>query len=279
MKNERAGILIFVLWTLIILSLFGIAVSYNSTADIRLAKYESAAIKSLYLARAGMAKALAEFNKDKNDHDSLNESWNKPKEFRFGGGKVVYSAYDESARVNLNSPFLNKEHLDRLGLNDAVSQGLLDYKIKKGEKGFEFMEELFLLDGFTRADYSKIENNVTIYRGVDPRVNINTAGENILNIALGNDQMIKKIMEYIRGDDARAGTEDDGVFTEDNFNIVFGDFGAGTEYIAHYRALFSVKSNFFRVSAEASFPENENKSKRITAVIDRLGKIYHWKEE
>lgn len=279
MRNNRANILIFVLWVLVILSLFSIAISYNSAADIKLARYESDSIKSLYLAKAGIAKMMAELNKDKNNYTGLNEDWNKKKEFRFGGGKVVYSASDESARFNLNSPNLNKDHLIRLGLNEDVSLRLLDYKTGKEEKGFEFIEELFLIDGVTRDIYLRIKDYVTIYRGTDSRININTAGENVLRIVLGDDSIINRIIEFRQGDDAESGTNDDGVFTEDNFSAVFKNFGVTPEAVLNYQALFSVKSDFFRVAAEASFSEDKNQARRVVAVMGRSGKIYYWKEE
>lgn len=279
MRNNRANILIFVLWVLVILSLFSIAVSYNSAADIKLARYESDRIKSLYLARAGIAKMAAELNKDKNNYTGLNESWNREKEFRFGGGKVVYNAFDENARLNLNSPDLNKEHLIRLGLDEDISRKLLDYKIGKGEKGFEFIEELFLIDGITRDIYLRIKDYVTIYRGADSRININTADENVLKVVLGDDLIVNRIISFRQGDDAKNGTSDDGVFMEDNFSAVFKDFGVTPEAILNYQALFSVKSDFFRILAEASFSEDKNRARRIAAVMDRSGKIYYWKDE
>lgn len=280
MKNNKASILIFVMWTLIILSLLSIAASYNSTADIKLAKYESWGIKSLYLAKAGITKMIIELNKDKNNYDSLNEDWNKKKEFRLGEGMVTCRTFDEGARFNLNSSNLNKEYLIRLGLDDDVCQGILDYSVKKGEKGFEFIEELFLIDEMTRNVYLRIKDYATIYRGLDPRVNINTSDENILKIVLGDDSLIiNKIIAYKEGNDGKICTEDDGIFTEDNFSVMFENFGVTPENILNYQALFNVSSEFFRILADASFSEDNSQMKRIAAVVDRLGKIYYWKEE
>lgn len=279
MKNKKASILIFVMWVLIILSLFSIAVSRNSASNIKLARQESIGIKSLYLAKAGIAKAMIDLNKDKNNYDSLNEDWNKEKEFKLGGGSVLYASYDESARFNLNSSTLTKIHLIRLGLDDDASQRLADYKAKKGGKGFEFLEELFLTEGMTADMYSKIKDYVTIYRGADPRININTSCEFVLRIALEDDLMIARIIEFRLGEDNKIGTTDDGVFTEDNFSRVFEDLGAAPEAILNYRLLFNIKSEFFRILTETSFSEDKNNIKRIVAVVDRSGKIYWWKEE
>lgn len=279
MKNEKAGILIFVMWVLIILSLLSIAVSYNSTADIKLARYESENIRSLYLAKAGVTKMIIELIRDKNNYDSLNEDWNKEKEFKLGGGKVICRAYDEEARFNLNSSNLNKEYLVRLGLDDDLSQKALDYKFKKREKGFEFMEELFLIDGMTQVIYSNLKDCATIYRGADARLNINTTGENVLKIITGDDSIVSKIIGFRKGNDGREGTEDDGIFTEGNFSVIFKNFGVADKVILNYYVLFNTKSGFFRITADASFSESTGRVKRVAAVVDRFGKIYYWKEE
>ena len=156
----------------------------------------------------------------------------------------------------------------------------MDYRIKKGEKGFEFIEELFLIDGMTRDIYLNIKDYVTIYRGLGSRVNINTADENILKIVLGDDALIiNKIIAYKEGNDGKICTEDDGIFTEDNFGFIFENFGVTSEAILNYQTLFDVSSRFFRILADASFSEDKSQMKSIAAIVDKLGKIYYWKEE
>ncbi|MDP2912024.1 MAG: type II secretion system protein GspK [Candidatus Omnitrophota bacterium] len=280
MKKDNGSILIFVFWVLIMLSLLSIAVSYKYSGDIKLAKYESENIRALYLAKAGVAKEISELNKDRNNYDSFNEDWGKEKEFKFGGGEAVYRAFDEEARLNLNSPYLEKGHLIVLGLDDALSQAVLDYKAEKGGKGFEFMEELFLVNGMTRDIFLKIKDYATIYRGNNPRVNINTADKNILNIVLNGDfSLVNKIIAYREGNDGKVGAEDDGIFREDNFAGIFENFGITPEDVSDYQALFSVRSYFFRIKASASFADNKDIARSIEAVIDRNGKVFYWKEE
>ena len=281
MIRQKGSILVLILWVLIILSLLSIAISYRASGDIKLAKYEADNIKSLYLAKAGIAKMIAELSKDINDYDSLNEDWAKEKEFAFRGGSCLYSASDEDARFNLNSSDLSgyREYLTRLGLDSDLSQKLLDYRIKKGEKGFEFMEELFLTDGMTRDIYSNIKDNVTIYKGIEPKVNINTADENVLRAVVANDLIINKIIEFRNGNDNKPGTEDDGIFTEADFSIIFSGFGLTPEDILNYQGLFKPKSDFFRITVNASFSEDRKIIKSVIAVVNRSGKIYYWKEE
>ena len=279
MIKQKGSILILVLWVLIILSFLSIAISYRASGDIKLAKYESENIKALYLARACIAKMLVELNKDRNNYDSLNEDWNREREFRLGGGKVAYRAYDEAARFNINSSNLNKKQLIRSGPNDDLCLRILDYRITKGEKGFEFMEELFLVDGMTRDIYTRIKDYITIYRGADPRININTADEDVLRLALGDDLIVSKIIEFRKGDDARIGTVDDGVFSEDHFRVIFENFGVAPEAIVNYRPLFSVRSDFFRISLDVSFSEGKTRTRHFASVLDRSGKIYYWRED
>jgi type II secretory pathway component PulK len=280
MNNNKASVLIFVMWVLIILSLLSIAVSYNATGDIRIAKYEYDGIRSLYLAKAGVAKTIMELDKDINNYDSFNEDWNKEKKFTLGEGKAICKVYDEDARFNLNSSDLNEAQLARLGLDADLSKKLLAYKIKKGEKGFEFIEELFLIDGMTRDVYMKIKDCATIYRGVDSKININTASEGILKIVLGGNPLIaEKIISYRKGNDSKIGTEDDGIFTEENISVVFGDFGVTPDAISNFSSLFKARSGFFRILVNAYFSGNKDNSKLVTAIVDKSGKTYYWKED
>ncbi len=274
MTKEKGSILIITLWILIILSIWAVIVSNRASTDITLAKHESENIKASYLAKAGAMKMIAELNKDTNAYDSLNEDWcrtnDNPKEFKFGGGTVFYGASDEESRLNLNSSALQKEYLIRLGMDENMAQRTLDYKAKKGDKGFEFMEELFLIDGMTYDIYSMIKDYITLYRGSDAKVNINTANEKILMAVVGDNILVSKILDYRKGPDGKEGTEDDGIFRNDTDISVIDGLDP---------SLFSIKSDFFRIWAEASFSEDKKIAKKITSVVDRSGKIYYWKED
>jgi type II secretory pathway component PulK len=280
MKNEKASVLILVLWVLIILSLLSMAVSSRSSSDIKLAKYEASGIKSLYLARAGVAKAIAGLNKDNSSFTSLNQDWNKKSEFSFGGGMVRYRASDEAGLVNINGKNLKKENLERLGIDGILSDRIMKYRDnKKGDKDFEFMEELFLIDGMTKDIYDTIKPYVTIYIDKDAKININTASENVLRAILGENSIVSQIIRFRSGDDGYIGTADDGIFEESNISVIFENFGITPEDFQNYQAIFSVKSDFFRITAEASFSEDKKAVKVITAVVNRGGEVYYWKEE
>ncbi|MBU1006612.1 MAG: general secretion pathway protein GspK [Candidatus Omnitrophica bacterium] len=274
MKN-RGSILIFTLWVLIILSIISIALSRRAATDMRLAKRESQSIKALYLAKAGIFKMLAELSVDTNKYDALNEDWHRgagdPKKLTLRDDMVFYGASDEMALLNLNAESLKKEEISALGLDPDLSEAVVKYREMKGDKGFEFMEEIFLVEGMTREAFSNIKSSVTIYRGNDHKVNINTAGEKVLAAILGDDLPARNISDYRIGPDEREGTADDGIF-RDTADITNNFDGVDT-------SSFSVVSGVFRVWAESVLSGDREPLKKIEAVIDRsTGNIRHWKE-
>lgn len=273
MNTEKGSILIFTLWVLIILAMLSIILSRGASSDVKLARHESYNIKATYLARAGVMKMLTEIVRDINSYDALNEDWNRdrdnPKELVFRGDRVLYGSSDENRRLNLNSKTLKELHLVRLGMDSSMAKKIAEYKGAKGARGFEFMEELFLAEGMTREVYSLIKDYVTIYGGTESAININTASEKVLSAILGNWSLVQDIVEFRRGADGIEGTEDDAIFKDSSEISSIDGLDPG---------LFTVKSTVFRVWADAIFPDDKSIFKSVEAVIDRNGRIYHWKE-
>lgn len=271
--KKRGSVLIFTLWVLVILVILSVALSRRASTDIKLAKYESDNIKAAYLARAGIMKMLLELTRDTNPYDSMNENWNRakadPKTLQLKDDVILYGASDEMARLNLNSGSLNPAYLVRLGIDGFLAEKLRAYKDKKGDKGFEFMEELFLVEEMTREIYTEIKDSVTIYRGNDPKVNINTAGENVLKAVVGDDALVQDILDYRKGLDGEESTDDDG----------FKDMAELSAIEKLDPGLFTVGSSVFRIWAQVHLRGGEEITKEIEAVIDRkTGKIYYWRE-
>ena len=258
---------------MVILVILSLILSYRASSSLKLARYESDKIKATYLARIGIMKMLTELARDTNPYDSLNEDWNRgkhdPKVFEIRGEKVFFGASDESARFNLNAANLRKQHLIMLGLDDNIAQEIIEYRAKKDEAGFEFEEEIFLIESMTQELYSVIKDSVTIYRENDSKVNINTASEKVLEAVLGDYGLVQDILEYRKGADGEAGTEDDGIFKDkSDISIIQGVDPA----------LFSVKSDVFRIWAESFLAEGKEMTKGAVAVMDTSAKIYNWKE-
>ena len=271
--NKRGSILIFTLWVLIILVVLSLILSRRASTDIKLAKYESDNIKATYLGRAGVMKMLAELMKDTNSYDSLNEDWNRdkndPKKLALRDDIVLYGAFDEERRLNLNGADLEKDHLVALGADEMLSQKILDYRNSKDKKRFEFIEELFLVEGMTKEVFGRLKELVTIYRGDDSKVNINTAVEEILGAIIGNSAIVQDVLAYRKGADGEEGTEDDGIFRDSSDISMIGGLDP---------ALFTVESDVFRIWAQTILSDDEEVTKEVEAIINRSGKIYRWKE-
>lgn len=82
------------------------------------------------------------------------------------------------------------------------------YRCKNGN--FETMEELALVKGVTPELGARMADYFTVYgRG---KVNINTAGEEVLTSLGMSAGLADKILQFRKGADGRAGTGDDGIF-------------------------------------------------------------------
>ena len=275
MKN-KGSILIFTLWVLIILAILSIVLSRRASSDIMLSRRESRSIKATYFAKAGIFKMLAELTKDTDTYNSLNGDWNRneenPKELTLGSDTVLYGASDEGARLNLNAVDLKIEQLVALGTDESIARAIVKYKDGKDNKRFEFIEELFLVEGMPREAFEAIKESVTVYRESDSKININTADEKVLGAIIKDEGLVGDVLEYRRGLDGEDATDDDGIFRDTS------DITVNIQNLDP--ALFIVKSDIFRIWAKAISPGGEEIFKRAEAVIDRQsGKIYHWKED
>ena len=263
MTRQKGSILIFTMWVLVILVIFSIMLSHRASSEIALAKYESNNIRSGYLAKAGVMKALAELIKDPG---SLYK--HTVKELVIGKDRVEYDVFDEGARVNLNNSYLTKAHLERIGIDLSMADNILKYKadkISKKNVGFEFMEELFLADEtMTKEIYSGIKDLVTVYGNTS--LNINTAAEKVLYAMIGDQAVVYDILEKRKGADGEEGTEDDGI---KNISEIQG---------LTDQNLFTVMPDIFHVSTRVFLSGGETAVKVLDAVIDIKGKIYCWKE-
>lgn len=260
MIRKKGSILIFTLWVLVILAILSIALSRGASSDIRLARYEADNIKAAYLTKAGVMKMLAELVKDENAYRG------ESKELILRNDRVVYGAFDETGRLNLNSASLQKEYLTRLGIESFVAENILEYK-KIHNKDFEFMEELFLVKDMTPEAYSLIKNLATVYAAANSRLNINTASQEVLYAMIGDWGVADDILEKRKGEDGEEGTEDDGI---KNISEIQG---------LDDPTLFSLTSDVFRIWAKAFLSGNEEPLKTAKAVVDKKsGKIYYWKE-
>lgn len=90
---------------------------------------------------------------------------------------------------------------------------------------FDIIYELLLVKGFTREVFDKIKDYLTVYG--DGKVNINTAGERVLNALFGPafPNLGSKIVRYRQGNDETIGTRDDRWFCFGPYVIERGEEG------------------------------------------------------
>ncbi|NQT06345.1 MAG: general secretion pathway protein GspK [Candidatus Omnitrophica bacterium] len=127
--DNKGAILIVTSWILAILTLFAVGVGFRTGLEIKLTGYNLDKVKTLYIAKAGIRRAVIEKWKEYAEGRSLNidsyaEDWGNIEEYfkevKFGGGSfelsfyhpdfadskrgiLLYGLEDESGRININS--------------------------------------------------------------------------------------------------------------------------------------------------------------------------------
>lgn len=131
LKRKKGAILIITLWILAILTILSVGISGRMGLELKLAGYYRDNMKALYLAKAGIERAVAEkeINDTAPDSDTLNETWaNSPglfdkknpfneetetgnsyytvkytyKESKEAEGVDLYGMMDEASKININ---------------------------------------------------------------------------------------------------------------------------------------------------------------------------------
>ncbi len=231
-----------------------------------------------------------------------------------GSGAVTfYGVEDESSKININKAPLQilKSMLKNIGgmeedeAADAaaaivdwrdkdiiVSSGGAEndyykglkppYPCKNGE--FQIPEELLLVKGISPQVYSKISRVITVYGG--GKVNINTAGREVLR-ALGlSSELVSKIIRFRRGNDGIEGTKDDNIFKSvgeiKNIGYLFTEESEEISRLISLNVL-SVKTDVFRISSSGILKRNSRMlHTNIVCVVRILAKkppqILYWHE-
>lgn len=228
--------------------------------------------------------------------------------------EIVYGACDESARISIN--YADEQLLTNTlrtadpKLEEAkakeIAQAIIDWRDKDTNpladgvesdyyeetetpyyarnNDFQSVDELSMVKGMTPELLQKLRPLVTVYSG--GVVNFNTAPHAVL-MALGlTDMHAKKVIDFRRGADGKAGTSDDEVFQDIGQItplISAGGQFSGEEYKeisnAISRGWLTVSTQAFRVHAKAGLNRESRKTDTsITCVINRDGSILYWKE-
>jgi len=226
---------------------------------------------------------------------------------------AFYGMADEESKVNINkadAKLLISLMRVVLGVDDVEAQGLaasivdwrdadsemsmpqgsaedsqyrgLKYAYESKDAPFQVLEELLLVNGFNANVFEKLKKYITIYGS--GRVNINTAGRELLYIVGFSQVTADKILDLRAGKDGFAGTADDIVFTS------ISDIGPKlsqasgfsvsdiTALNAVVEAYMSVTSTAFTINSVGISP-GEKDSGLVSCVIDIKGRILAYRRQ
>lgn len=297
----------FALWVFILLSLFCLGLGFRTFIQTRKTKLFLNKKRAFYLAVSGVKIAKEVLAADNSAVDHLGEDWAKPieKKVSFSSPKkegiLSIEIKDELSRININKieePVdgvnnkvdffaLAKILFPDIGIQEPLSklEYIFDYiddnQISKGadlesEKygnidvknaKLSVLEELFSIKSITKEDYEKVTDFFTVF-GDDGKININTAGKELLEFLLKAtpDDLKAKVMDIRFGGESKYYL--DGECGEDT---------KGCEPLpGDLINMFRVKSDIFRIVSAARVDGVEEK---IICVFDRNGgKILYWNE-
>ncbi len=306
-------------WTIGSLALLAAALGSRCAAALDLTMRQERRLQARYIALAGVQHCLQALDRDSTPtYDGLSETWAHSealfKAQPVGAGQFTVAnggLQDEDRKISLNTapPDVLHRLLAAAGAveadRDVIVDSILDWRDKDQEKEpygaenfyylgldlsyeckdgrFEGVEELLLVRGMTPELFSVISSRVTAHGA--GRVNLNTAGPDVLR-ALGlSEAGVQGFVTYISGEDSQPGTADDRVLTAVST--------AGSELAPYVptedlnrlaqldaAAFLATKSKDFAfdITARVADDEKERDTVRLRGVIDREGRIKAWAE-
>jgi len=312
MVTKKSGIiLITTLWILAILSVLAVGIGFRVSIEARLSKYNLDRIKGLYLAKAGIVKAMGVLSKDTNTYDSIREcgitlSPNKNPEDVFieklgegsftisynEEGRNCYGLMDEERKININKAeyrvlyqlLLGKEP-ENLAASIINWRGPVQLMVEGAQDNdYESLEAPYKCK---HADFSCIEE-LMLVKGMTPeifesikehitvytdgKININTATVRVLRAFGLSDQSIGTIILTRNGADNVAGTKDDNYF--DNIGAIADQIGLpaySPERTVLSENYFTTASKYFRIESKGMIDKSKIDG-RIVCVIDKGSK-------
>lgn len=241
-------------------------------------------------------------------YDSVNDD---------GGQEPRYGLVDEERKININTATFAvlKKFFELTGQTTSqtasdIADSILDWVDEDGDprengaedgyyKGieggyacknarFQILEELFLVKGMTQDVFDKVSAYLTVYG--NGRVNLNTAGQYVLE-ALGlSDTLADKVIRFRRGNDSQEATADDNIFesVETVVAALSSGVGLSAEEIEQINGLIAsglagVRSDYFHGESygtlRAGDDDDTGVTMRIVFVVDREKNVRYWREQ
>lgn len=201
--NKKASILVTCLWTIMILSVLGMALTGLVFQQIKFAKAYQRIVLSLPTATAA-TKAVFYLRKDDLTpaYDTATELTKENKILLCENNSYKYyfvdkksaadktEIIDEGALINLNTA--SKDVLKRL---PGMDEDLADNLVISGLRPFSSINEVLLVEDITKEKFLLFKDLVTVYG--TGKVNINTASKAVF-LALGLDEELTDIILRFR---------------------------------------------------------------------------------
>ena len=300
--NKKGAILIVSLWILAILSVFAIILGHRLSAQLKLLHRNMDGIKALYIAGAGIERAVAERLKplQKGEPiyaDSFNQPWlnSSPifKAAQFGEGSYtvlndeeagLFGMQDEQAKININtaSPDVLKKLLmqlleDNEEVASSISTAIIAWRTDADKVKFDAIEEILLADDRIKDIFPAMRNYIRVYGPQE--ININTASEIVLKTTVLTPEQIKYITNTRKWstDGSQAGVwfiNEASIPTTVNIdNIATDESGLGAV------PGICVKSSVFKINSSAKV---RNVTRNIEAIVEFLPdgdyKFLYWNQ-
>ena len=211
-KTRTASILILTLWMLSFLTIFVVSLGYNVSGQLRLAGHIQDRLKTYYLAKAGVERAIIRFIMDETpNYTSLNEQWSNDEDFfkdtPLGDGTItvsyrlddeftddelaqeltVYGLMDENSRININkaplkilkSLIARADEVETEEVDD-IANAILDWRdkdviVSPGGAESEYYEGLESPYPCKNDDFQILEE-LLLVKGVTPAIFLSISG-------------------------------------------------------------------------------------------------------
>ena len=272
--NNRGSILVFTIWVLVFFVFLNTALYRMVSAQIAVVKRFRKQVVSPYLAKTAYQYVRAQRESDQTEYDTLFELGGQ-QEKELGDGKIIYTIIDEESNININTA--SQDILMRLpGMEEETAKDIAGSELKP----FSSLEELFLIEEIDEETYDEFKDLVTVYGS--GRVNINTASEEVLAVLGFDEDLIRAVKLYRAGADGEEGSEDDGIFEDQNrivsdLRSVQGLFNAQETLILNLagKKLLGTSATVFSLYVDTEIRNSPGASYRI--VMDKE-KIRQWTE-
>jgi type II secretory pathway component PulK len=298
--------LIVTLWTLVILTVFALALGERASLEVKLAEYQRDKLRAKQLAWAAIERAIWEkLNDTDTEIDALHESWaNNKTAFQdielgdetFTGtftvsysldAATLYGLEDEQGKININTidrqVLVNLFEDNELGNAYELADSILAWRgsIQDADEERHYAdldlaypckkEEIRSLAELllVREMTPEILDGIAPYLSIygdDDKVNINTASQKVLSALLGDGDLAEEIMEFRKGEDEEIGTVDDQWFTESSFDL------PEWHQLRNHKNRFTLTSSRYTIHVQAEV-KKARKSIKVTVDLSNPAKI------